>query len=240
MWIYNACVHIFTSCEVRLFVRGCEICRCISKEVSLDFGYKDRPVPSRTLGISPYSHASSIHPSLFLRLFESSRDCSAFLCVGLWGGSSGGLTPVLSVTVALWNPTEAQSGLTGSRGLDALPSPSPVALDTQTHTRLRCSTVMWLKLAWKQCRGGRMTSWHPAEEHAPRTWIPFKCTHREEHTRNIYMCTKTLNISSLEITLAVLRRQRSCYVVFYGGLWANGWPGYGHTLTGFGGWDWTC
>lgn len=68
-----------------------------------------------------------------------------------------------------------------------------------------------------------MTSWHPTEEHAIRAWIPFKCTHREEHTRNIYvctillMCTKTLNISSLEITLAVLRRQRSCYVVFYGG-----------------------
>lgn len=45
-----------------------------------------------------------------------------------------GLTPVLSVTVALWNPTETQSGLTGSRGLDALPSPSPFVADTQTHS----------------------------------------------------------------------------------------------------------
>lgn len=167
MWIHNACAHILTSCDVRLIVRRCEICHSTSKEVSLDFGYEDRPVPPRTLGISLYSHASSIHPSLFLRLFER------LFCISVCGVVRWflrGLTPMLPVTVALWNPTEAQSGLTGSRSLDPLP-------------------VVWLKLAWKQCRGGRMTSWHPTEEHAIRAWIPFKCTHREEHTRNIYVCT---------------------------------------------------
>lgn len=189
-----------------------------------------------------------LHPSISVSktVWEQQRVFCISVC-GVVRWFLRGLTPVLSVTVALWNPTETQSGLTGSRGLDALPSPSPFVPETQTHslemshscvTQAGVKTVQrWEDDVMAPRRGTCDPGLDPVQVH----------TQRGIHTQHtVYMCTillmhtKTLNISSLEITLAVLRKQRSCYVVFYEGLWANGWPGYGHTLTGFGGWDWTC
>lgn len=83
---------------------------------------------------------------------------------------------IISVTVVLRNPMETRSELTGSYGWDAFQSPSPFGPGTHSHELL-------LKLVWEQCKGGRMTSKHPAEEHGP--W-PFSSAHTHtdayEHT----------------------------------------------------------
>lgn len=80
-----------------------------------------------------------------------------------------------------------------------------------------------------QWRGGRMTSQYPAEQQVPWSWIMFKHTHKGSYTHTrLYMYmrtlssstsqlqpppshvhTNTLNISSPEIMLAVLRRHWS-------------------------------
>lgn len=55
----------------------------------------------------------------------------------------------------------------------------------------------------------------------------------------ILLCLPThMHTQKNTVRLGVLRRFSS----FYAGLWANGWSGYRHTLTGFGfgGWGWRC
>lgn len=97
-------------------------------------------------------------------------------------------------------------------------APPPLDLTRSHETFRSCVTQAGVKTVqrWEDdvtapCRGTCSPDLDPVQAH----------TDEHTNTHTTYICAQsflcTLNISSLEITLAVLRRQRSCYVFFYEG-----------------------
>lgn len=204
----------FSSCKVRCIVRNYEICCCTSSAASAAFRLRGQ--------VCPITHTGNQAPS-FISVYKTAWEQQTVLQLRMrWCQ----VVP-RGLNICHRHPKKSYWNIIRThrkRRHWCTSKPLPLwTWHTPTHAHMRRSGVVWLKLVWKQCRGGRMTSRHPAEEHVPQTWTPFKHTDEHTNTRStyIYICAQsfpcTLNISSLEITLAVLRRQQSCYVCFYEG-----------------------
>lgn len=147
--------------HVRSPVRGCGICLCSHSVVSLAFSYKGRCVPPRTHRIILYS-AHKLLPREQQRLFciSARGDVGCF-----FGGLTSSLSP--SSFKILWKQDQSSQEVAAEMHFRAPPPLDLAHAGTHLHELL-------LKLVWEQCKGGRMTSKHPAEEHGPG---PFSSAH---------------------------------------------------------------